>query len=353
MMKPLITLAALTLLGCGGAADIGSPAAATAVPVFFATNRAPTGASTPGELYGQTKGPLSFGRAEVGIPFGHRLGAIEEPSLFDLEVSATSERHVVLQQVVRFEERSFLARLQMQLRLSDDQSLFVFVHGYNVDFAEALRRTAQMANDLIWNGVALLYSWPSRGNTDDYWNDAESAAASTADLEAFLETIAAYSGAAEIHVVAHSMGNVPTLAALAHHAEETGATGVPLIDELIMAAPDIDAQEFPGLIRRVAPTAKRLTLYVSGNDDALKLSGLMHESPRAGDSSAGVVIVPGVDTIDASAAEADLVGHSYYGENRQVLADIFNLLRSRQPPDERFGLRPASQRGQRYWVIQP
>ena len=353
MRTVLITLAALFVLGCRTDADIVDQAPASVVPLYFATNRALTGASAPDEFYGGKAGPLSFGQAEVSIPANHQLGAIEAPSLFSLEVSAAPDRHVVVRRVVPFDERTFLARLQDSIQKSDEKALFVFVHGYNVDFAEAARRTAQMANDLIWGGVALLYSWPSRGNADDYWSDEASAADSAADLEAFLELIAAYSGAAKIHVVAHSMGNAPTLAALARHADETASTGVPLIDELIMAAPDVDAKAFPELARRAAPAARHLTLYVSEHDDALKLSGSLHDNPRAGDASAGLLIVAGVDTIDASAVDSDIVGHSYYGENRQVLADIFNLLRSGQPPDQRFGLRPTTMNGKKYWIMRP
>jgi len=74
---------------------------------------------------------------------------------------------------------------------------------------------------------------------------------------------------------------------------------------------------------------------------------------RAGDSSEGVLILPGVDTIDASAAESDIIGHSYYGESRAILADIFSLLKTGMAPDQRFGLHVADSDGQKYWILQP
>jgi hypothetical protein len=49
--------------------------------------------------------------------------------------------------------------------------------------------------------------------------------------------------------------------------------------------------------------------------------------------------VPGIDTIDVSAVDTDLIGHVYYGDNRSVLTDISELFRSARPPEERFGLR--------------
>ena len=36
-----------------------------------------------------------------------------------------------------------------------------------------------------------------------------------------------------------------------------------------------------------------------------------------------------------------MVGHSYYGESRAILADIFSLLKTGMPPDKRFGLQAA------------
>jgi esterase/lipase superfamily enzyme len=353
MRKLALTIVLAVLAGCRGGIDAEPSAEVTIVPILFGTNRTATGVSSPDEQFGGDLGPLSLGAAEVSIPLNHRLGTIEGPSLLNLEISAQPERHVVLQRVAPLDERDFLAQLQERIRRSDEKSLFVFVHGYNVDFAEAARRTAQMASDLVWGGVALMYSWPSRGSTDDYWSDEKSALESAADLESFLGLIAAYAGAADIHVIAHSMGSLPALTALARHAESTGTAGVPLIDELILAAPDIDAAAFPDLARRVLPATRRVTLYISATDDALALSSLLHQSSRAGDAGAGILIVPGVDTIDASAVDSDVVGHSYYGENRQVLADIFNLLRTHQTPDDRFGLRPALHQGRKYWIMQP
>ena len=119
--------------------------------------------------------------------------------------------------------------------------MFIFVHGYNVSFAEAARRTAQIAYDLDWQGTAVLYSWPSATDTNSYDSDRENAVAAAQDLAAFIETVAVYSGAAQVHVIAHSMGNEPLLAALALNAASTSATGVPLLDQVVLAAPDVAA----------------------------------------------------------------------------------------------------------------
>lgn len=352
-MNKALPLAALVLLmsGCGSAPE--AEPQPVLVPVFYGTDRLATATEDFDEVYGAARGLFSFGMAEVSMPPDHRVGQIEEPSLISFEFSAAAERHVVLQKLTPAPQPAFLAALQRQVRETGNDSVFIFVHGYNVSFAEAMRRTAQIADDLDWQGTSILYSWASHGDIDVYDGDRENALAAIKDLSAFIETVAVYSGAARVHVIAHSMGSEPLLAALAKHAESTSATGVPLVDEVVLAAPDVAADEFTVLVARARPAARHFTLYVSDNDDALAISSLLNSNPRAGDSSDGPLVLPGVDTIDASAAEADSVGHSYYGESRAILADVFSLLKTGMPPDQRFGLHPAEADGKKYWILRP
>jgi len=341
----------LSVSGCSSAPEAPEPQPVV-VPVFYGTDRVGIAADDPEEVYGADRGPQSFGLAEISMPPDHQVGQIEEPSLIALEFSAQATRHVVLKSLTPKPEAPFIAALQQHIRETGNHAVFIFVHGYNVSFAEAARRTAQIAYDLEWDGTPIFYSWPSHADTNIYDSDRENALVAATDLAAFIEMVAVYSGAAQVHVIAHSMGNEPVLAALGRYAASTGATGVPLVDEVVLAAPDVAADELGPLVASARGAARHFTLYVSENDTALYLSSLLNEKPRAGDSSAGVLILPGVDTIDASAAESDMVGHSYYGENRAILADVFNLLKTGMSPDKRFGLHPADG-GQKYWVLKP
>jgi esterase/lipase superfamily enzyme len=342
----------ILVAGCSSGPE-APPAPPILVPVFYGTDRQATSAPEPEEAYGAERGPAAFGLAQVSIPPEHQTGRIEEPSLINLEFSAQSDRHVVLQTLTPTPQATFLEALQRQIRETGNNAVFIFVHGYNVSFAEAVRRTAQIAYDLDWQGTAVLYSWPSAADTNSYDSDRENALAAAQDLAEFIETVAIYSGAAQVHVIAHSMGNEPLLAALSLNAGSTSATGVPLLDQVVLAAPDVAADAFSQLIVKAAPAAQHFTLYVSDGDTALQASSFLSSVTRAGDSSAGVLILPGVDTIDASAAESDIVGHSYYGESRAILADIFSLLRTGMPPDQRFGLQAADSGGQKYWILLP
>ncbi|HVR67913.1 MAG TPA: alpha/beta fold hydrolase [Verrucomicrobiae bacterium] len=353
MQKTFLLIGGLLLFaGCSSTPDAPT-APPILVPVFYGTDRMATPAADLEDTYGAERGPQTFGLAQVSIPPDHETGRIEEPSLINLEFSEQSDRHVVLQALTPTPQPTFLDALQRHIRETGNNAVFIFVHGFNVSFAEAVRRTAQIAYDLDWQGTAVLYSWPSAADTNSYDSDRENAVAAVQDLAAFIETVAVYSGAAQVHVIAHSMGNEPLLAALALNTASTSATGVPLLDQVVLAAPDVAADEFSQLVVRAAPAAKHFTLYVSKGDTALQAAALLSDVARAGDSSDGVLILPGVDTIDATAAESDIVGHSYYGENRAILADIFSLLKTGMPPDQRFGLQAADSDGQKYWILQP
>jgi len=101
----------------------------------------------------------------------------------------------------------------------------------------------------------------------------------------------------------------------------------------------------------IAKTANRVTLYASSDDEALVLSKKLHGYPRAGDSGGQLVVVPGVETIDVSQLDTGLLGHSYYGNNDTVLADMFYLLHESRPASQRRWLRPQPWGNGQYWVL--
>ncbi len=73
---------------------------------------------------------------------------------------------------------------------------------------------------------------------------------------------------------------------------------------------------------------------------------------RASESGEKIVLLDGVDTIDVSAIDTNLVGHFYYGDNRSVLSDMFNLIKG-QPATDRFGLKKRTKDRRPYWVFSP
>jgi esterase/lipase superfamily enzyme len=125
------------------------------------------------------------------------------------------------------------------------------------------------------------------------------------------------------------------------------------LKQVVFAAPDVDADTFRRLASDLCGRATRFTLYASSTDHALQASKAVHGYLRAGESGEGLVVVDGVDTIDATAVDTSLMGHAYYGDNRSVLSDLFCLIRDGHGPDQRFGLSSQRVEPGRYWIFRP
>jgi esterase/lipase superfamily enzyme len=97
----------------------------------------------------------------------------------------------------------------------------------------------------------------------------------------------------------------------------------PALANLILAAPDVDTNEFDVLAGNIRHVAGKITLYASDTDFALEASKKVHGGAfRAGDSRA-TVSVAGLNTVRVSGVSADdPLGHSYYGSNPTVLTQL-------------------------------
>lgn len=97
--------------------------------------------------------------------------------------------------------------------------------------------------------------------------------------------------------------------------------------------------------------ADRITLYASSNDRALIASREVHGEPRAGDST-NMLIVNGVDSIDASLVDSDFLGHGYLFMH-SILSDVDTLFRQGKPPQERRNLTKEQVGTSLYWRLSP
>ena len=168
----------------------------------------------------------------------------------------------------------------------------------------------------------------------------------------FLDLVVKQTGAKSVSIIAHSMGNQPLLDVLKDM--RSGGPESVVINEVILAAPDVDADNFANVAQRIEGIAKGVTLYAASNDRALIVSRNFWRNPRAGDVPAsGPLIVPGIETIDVTAASTDsfALNHSGYAENNDLLQDIGKLILSGlRPPDQRLPAlkRTPSPKGD-YW----
>lgn len=222
----------------------------------------------------------------------------------------------------------------------------MFIHGYNVSFHRAARRTAQLAYDLDFAGVPLFYSWPSDGAFLRYTADEQDVRLTVPHLTEFLNDVVRSTGAERVHVVAHSMGSRALAASLTDIGRDISA---PVFGEVIFAAPDIDAREFRDIVApAIVGTAERITLYASSKDRALRVSQALHDYPRAGDSGKGLTVFAGIETIDASVIDTSLLGHSYFADAIQLVRDLLSVILEGLPPSDR-SLEARIIGGMMYW----
>jgi esterase/lipase superfamily enzyme len=321
------------------------------VPVWFATDRQPAESAEPGERFGGERGPgLQFGVANVSIPDSHEMGALEKPRPWRLWFRKDPGRFVRVLAAESLQRTEFVRRARAAVEGTATPDVLIFVHGFNVTFADAVRNAAQIAYDLNFEGVPMLYSWPSRGALAGYTADENSARWTEPHFTEFLQLALTELAARKVHALAHSMGNRVLIAGLV----ALEATGSPRLGQVVFAAPDIDAAVFEQLAPKFTGDAAGCTLYASSNDVALQASAFLATYPRAGQSGPRIVVVAGVETIDASDLDTSLIGHSYYADNSSILGDMFYLIREGLAAGARFRLTAMSHpSGRNYWKLKP
>lgn len=326
------------------------------VRTYFATDRRrevgqPPARRFSAERSGDAAGAtISYGVCDISIPRDHRMGQLESPSLWRLELREDPEHHVVLLSAEVQQRTQFFEALAARIATSTRRSALIFVPGYNVTFEDAARRTGQMAYDLGFDGAPVFYSWPSQGELAGYTVDENNIEWSTPHLTAFLADFLQKTEAAQVVLIAHSMGSRGLARAVAQlHATQPALAQK--ITEIILSAPDIDAGVFrQDIAPRLASAARPITLYASSQDLALAASRAVHGHARAGDSGAELLILPGVETVDATGVDTGFLKHSYFAEQRSALSDIFYLIHNNARADQRF-LDAVDSAGGRYWTF--
>ena len=282
--------------------------------------------------------------AEITIPKVHQVPNIERPwairvPILDYTIYEAAEDpklHFTITRVKAMTREEFLAFARQRLGASSrykDHAL-VFIHGYNNGFDGALYRTAQIAYDIDFDGIPMLYSWPSGGGYTSYAYDRESSVQSEPHMRTFLDLAVRESGAKSVNIVAHSMGNLPLLQVL-KDLKRSLPPGVQL-NQIVLAAPDVDRDIFTNLAAEITGIARGITLYASANDNALMVSRQVAGGvPRAGEVPLeGPLVLAGIDTIDVTAASTDVfaVKHNTYAERKELLKDIGVLVLTGQRP---------------------
>ncbi len=134
--------------GRGEAAEI--EATHTQMRVFYGTDRNHWMEDGRAK-YGRDFGPFDYGVTTVSIPREHKLAKLESPSWLKLEFREDPNKHVMVMGAERKSKDDFFNEMIAMTAESRRESVLLFVHGFNVAFDDAARRTAQLAYDLTFD----------------------------------------------------------------------------------------------------------------------------------------------------------------------------------------------------------
>jgi esterase/lipase superfamily enzyme len=319
------------------------PDSARRVTLFYATDRRATGRSLPRRFYGEAWGELGFGTCVVEVS-AHRSGLFSGLGRW-FRAAGAPVKGVRLATIEPLDRGPFLQALRAELDHSPGRRVAIFVHGFNVPFERAARYAAQIARDVGLEGPVLLYSWPAPSS---YLASEENVSATELHFAPFLERLSSELGAERLQILTFSMGSRAVVRSLERLASRGVLGDRARLDQVVLIAPDLDARWFARVVPVVVHAAGRVTLYASSGDKALRASRALHGHARAGSGGKARLVGKGFDTIDASRARAEIVGHGYMDE---LARDLRAVLTNGRPPEERPWLEPVAAPGGTWWRL--
>ena len=355
--------------------DPGPVTAPTDPQVLYATLREPAVPGSADRFYGTERaGTLRLGRGRIVLgrsditwdmarqmsilknstgKYPLQVGELEEFGVLDRTLNPILELRTVGLQPDPAPRERFITAINDRLASVDDKDIFIYVHGYKVNFENPILVAAELWHFIGYEGVFIPFAWPSRTGRLDYFGDTESARYSAVYLREFIEMLAAETNARRIHILGYSAGTRLVAAALHQLAlvNEHRPAGE-LRDRLrlgnvILVGSDIDRGIFSTyLMDGLLKVQERLTIYESPRDKALGMALLAYGKNRVGQLDP-TDLTPAARQFLRSSDALSLVnitnapgydagnGHSYFRDSPLVSSDVLATLRYDMTPAQR------------------
>ena len=349
--------------------------------IFYVTDRAPSARDDKQRFYKSERGHvLRAGKAEIELDpkltdwddVRRITFAASRDRKYKLKVTNATEFGVLPESVSVFDDahktpranlearNSFAREINHRLDNTESNDVYIFVHGYKVDFQNPLLIASELYHFLGYQGAFIAYSWPATPHRLAYFKDLETAGASARNLRILLETLGKNTRARRIHIVAYSAGTrvaVDAVAQLALLGKKAP------IGNVILVGSDVDRQRFAGaILDGLLDVPDRLSVYLSSNDGALGVASFLFAQDRLGqvweddgsnpDAEKLVATIDKLALINVSAADgaASGNGHGYFRSSPWASSDILSTLLFDLSPRER-GL--EREPGKAIWEFPP
>lgn len=364
------------------------------VDVLYVTDRQQSGEGKAGPTYGYGRShSLAFGSCTVEI--GRNL-----PWDDLVRASRTAKRSVSLPLAVtrvreiarcpeipypalakgprRIEDPAVVAEFAaVAQQLQDDiaarlahsakKDVYLYVHGFNNTFEDAVFTSAELWHFLGRQGVPICYTWPAgRGlSGGGYIYDSVSCEFTVFHLKQLLRTLGRCPAIDRVHIVAHSRGTDVATAALRElkieytHADQSARDALKL-GNVVLAAPDLDfdvvRERFAG--EQLGFLPERFTIYTSPGDRALAMADMLtlgiarlgQLQPSELTPHLRKVLEMGPVAFVEALVHTGYIGHSYFTDSPAVASDLILLLRDNRPPGADHG-RPLKERITNFWEL--
>ncbi len=308
--------------------------------VPFITLRNKTGATQAAEYFGHERNGVTSGYCDVSHTPLEALQPIAKSAPFyvpDERLALASIREQPL--------AGFWSALEAS---SEGRRPVLYTHGYYISFERGCKRASLFQHSMDLAGRFVLFSWPSDGAILNYTHDESDLYWSVAHLAETLADMVGRFGAGGFDVVAHSLGTRGVMLALVRLSGARRGAG-PLIHQLVLLAPDIDAGIFEQNLPLIRPLAGNITIYASSHDKALALSRQIHGYARLGEAGAHLEGLTGVEIIDLSDIGVRYPsGHLYHLHHATVVSDLKLLLNDTKSASQRPNL---EQVGRNHWRL--
>jgi esterase/lipase superfamily enzyme len=255
---------------------------------------------------------------------------------------------------------------------ASSNDILVFVHGCANSFEDAITRAGYNQVWLAAAGLAvasnfdvIAFTWPARsyvlanivGDYVDYRHDQAMARQSAYHFMEFLTVVEALqqrTGKRRVNLLCHSMGNYVLAGGTERWFADKAVRGVPLFDEIMLAAADETATSFAtpndGRLADLWRLGREITVYYNNDDIAMALSHLINGDYRLGyDGPANkmdmrffspnvyeFVDCTGVDDDISTLLQAPDRSHQYYRQSPTVRRDIAAGLAGLTPSRKRY-----------------
>ena len=364
------------------------------MPILFVTDRAPfVGPPTSPLRYGVQRSPsLAYGESIVSLdpaPTWEELarvsGSEAKGQRYRMNVTRIEERGKLIlspasvelrdgklemrpevAEAIAEERRNLVGMISSRLARTPRKDVYIYVHGVENTFEDAMRRAAVIWHFTGRQGVMMAYAWPAgRGGIMGYFYDRESGEFTVLHLKRLIGAIAQCPDVERIHLIAHSRGCDVSTTALRELNIEFRAKGQNTqaelkLETLVLAAADMDVEVFGTrlTLESMATIARRFVVYSSTKDKAVGIADwLFHSRARVGTLAQQDILVPAQELL-ATVPNMQLVQcfvsgfgttHDYVFTNPGALSDLVLALRGRDPGEANG--RPLTPLGGAFWKL--